>query len=123
MKKILKSSLKPFDANRSKNGEGKRSKAVAADCDGRNKKKRRPPTDHIPRERLDIEEDIELMEAMAYYKRDNGRQFPTWSEVLEVLCALGYRKIAEPTQMPAIRKEERARIVAAAEKPADAAED
>jgi hypothetical protein len=31
------------------------------------------------------------------YKRRSGRQFPTWSEVLEVLRDLGYRKVAEPT--------------------------
>jgi hypothetical protein len=40
------------------------------------------------------------MKAMDQYKRDNRRPFPTWSEVLEVLHALGYRKIAEPTAMP-----------------------
>lgn len=31
-------------------------------------------------------------EAMAAYKRQSGRLFPTWSEVLEVLVALGYAK-------------------------------
>jgi hypothetical protein len=40
------------------------------------------------------------MKAMDQYKRDSRRAFPTWSEVLEVLYALGYRKIAELTQMP-----------------------
>jgi hypothetical protein len=34
---------------------------------------------------------------MDLYKRANRRPFPTWSEVLEVLRALGYRKVAEPT--------------------------
>jgi hypothetical protein len=37
------------------------------------------------------------MKAIDDYKRRSGRQFPTWSEVLEVLQDLGYRKIAEPT--------------------------
>ncbi len=40
------------------------------------------------------------MRAMDTYKRLSGRQFPTWSEVLEVLYAMGYRKTAEPTPLP-----------------------
>jgi hypothetical protein len=40
------------------------------------------------------------MKSMDNYKRDNRRPFPTWSEVLEVLRALGYRKVAEPTALP-----------------------
>ena len=47
-------------------------------------------------------EEIEFMKAMDQYKRDNRRPFPTWSEVLEVLRALGYRKIAEPSMMPGL---------------------
>ncbi len=45
-------------------------------------------------------DEIEFMKAMDQYKRDNRRPFPTWSEVLEVLRALGYRKVAETTTMP-----------------------
>ena len=37
-------------------------------------------------------EAIEFMEAMENYRRENRRPFPTWSEVLEVLRLLGYRK-------------------------------
>lgn len=39
------------------------------------------------------------MKAMDDYKRKSGRPFPTWSEVLEVLISMGYRKVAEPTEM------------------------
>lgn len=43
----------------------------------------------------DPEADVrELTLAMDQYKRDSGRMFPTWSEVLEVLTGLGYRKRA-----------------------------
>jgi hypothetical protein len=42
-------------------------------------------------------EEIEFMMAIDDYKRRSGRQFPTWSEVLEVLRDLGYRKVAEPS--------------------------
>src|SRR5262245_61118947 len=37
-------------------------------------------------------DEIEFMRAMDEYRRKSGRQFPTWSEVLEVLKALGYKR-------------------------------
>ena len=45
--------------------------------------------------------EMEFMHAMHDYKQSSGRMFPTWSEVLEVLKALGYQKdasavVAEP---------------------------
>ncbi|HAD59594.1 MAG TPA: hypothetical protein DCG12_10140 [Planctomycetaceae bacterium] len=43
--------------------------------------------------------EVEFMRAMDDYKRKSGRPFPTWSEVLEVLMSLGYRKVAEPKEM------------------------
>jgi hypothetical protein len=36
--------------------------------------------------------ELEFMHAMKEYKQSSGRMFPTWSEVLEVLCDLGYKK-------------------------------
>ncbi len=36
--------------------------------------------------------EVEFMNAMQSYKQSSGRMFPTWSEVLEVLTSLGYRK-------------------------------
>src|SRR5213593_4708304 len=47
-------------------------------------------------------DEIEFMKAMDQYKRENRRPFPTWSEVLEVMRALGYRKVAEQSQMPGL---------------------
>lgn len=37
-------------------------------------------------------DEIEFMRAMDDYKRRSGRQFPTWSEVLEVVRSLGYSR-------------------------------
>ena len=37
-------------------------------------------------------DEIEFMQAMDAYKRSSGRMFPTCSEVLEVMRALGYEK-------------------------------
>src|SRR5215207_3645468 len=48
------------------------------------------------------DEEIIFMKAMDLYKRANRRPFPTWSEVLEVLRALGYRKVEEPTALPGV---------------------
>src|SRR5208282_5737419 len=39
--------------------------------------------------------ELEFMLAMNEYKHTSGRMFPTWSEVLEVLRALGYEKIPD----------------------------
>jgi hypothetical protein len=36
--------------------------------------------------------ELEFMAAMDSYKRQSGRLFPTWKEVLEVLTRLGYSK-------------------------------
>ena len=46
------------------------------------------------------DDETDFMKAMDRYKRENRRPFPTWSEVLEVLRSLGYRKVAEPTALP-----------------------
>jgi hypothetical protein len=40
-------------------------------------------------------DEIEFMQALDQYKRDNGRMFPTCSEVLEVIRALGYFRVDE----------------------------
>jgi hypothetical protein len=36
--------------------------------------------------------ECEFVHAIQEYKQSSGRMFPTWSEVLEVLRSLGYRK-------------------------------
>jgi len=37
-------------------------------------------------------DELEFINAVNGYKKRHGRPFPTWSEVLHVLRALGYRK-------------------------------
>src|SRR6516162_9518020 len=70
--------------------------------DRRQQGERRRQVDPTTCERDYTEEEIAFMKAMDQYKRDNRRPFPTWSEVLEVLRALGYRKVAEPTALPGL---------------------
>lgn len=43
------------------------------------------------------DEQFEFLMAIDQYKRLNSRPFPTWTEVLEVIKALGYRRVAEPS--------------------------
>jgi hypothetical protein len=66
----------------------------------RNQGERRRQVDPTTCERDYSDEEITFMKAMDAYKRANRRPFPTWSEVLEVLRALGYRKVAEATTLP-----------------------
>ena len=61
---------------------------------------RRRQVDPTTCERDYNDDEIAFMKAMDQYKRANRRPFPTWSEVLEVLHALGYRKVAEPLPLP-----------------------
>ena len=42
------------------------------------------------------DEQFGFIMAINEYKRVNRRPFPTWTEVLDILRALGYRKVAEP---------------------------
>jgi hypothetical protein len=63
---------------------------------------RRRQIDPTTCERDYSDDEVAFMKAMDQYKRDNRRPFPTWSEVLEVLHSLGYRKVAEPTAMPGL---------------------
>ncbi len=64
---------------------------------------RRRQVDPTTCEREYTDDEISFMRAMDQYKRDNRRPFPTWSEVLEVLFALGYRKVADRTVLPGLQ--------------------
>ena len=53
------------------------------------------------------DEQFEFLMAIDEYKRKNTRPFPTWTEVLEVIKALGYRKVAEPQPREQSKKKEK----------------
>ena len=40
------------------------------------------------------EEQLEFIKAVDEYKRANGKPFPTWTEILDLVLYLGYRKVA-----------------------------
>jgi len=89
------------------NDRRKRNIPVATDrrraqnaAEKRRTSERRRLIDPTTCERDYTDDEMDFMKAMDRYKRDNRRPFPTWSEVLEVLASLGYRKVAEATAMP-----------------------
>jgi hypothetical protein len=71
-------------------------------ADRRMQGERRRQVDPTTCEKEYSDEEITFMKAMDQYKRANRRPFPTWSEVLEVLRALGYRRTEAPTAMPGL---------------------
>lgn len=82
-----------------------RRKTVADDFSGEEQRvgdrrngERRRQIDPTTCERDYKPDEIEFMKAMDDYKRRSNRQFPTWSEVLEVIRDLGYRKVAAPSR-------------------------
>ena len=92
------------------NERRKRNIPVATDrraknaAEARARSERRRLIDPTTCERDYSDEETEFMKAMDRYKRDNRRPFPTWSEVLEVLAAMGYRRVAEPTDLPGAKR-------------------
>ena len=68
--------------------------------DRRQQGERRRQIDPTTCERDYTDNEIEFMRAMDQYKRDNRRPFPTWSEVLQVLHALGYRRTEDRGPLP-----------------------
>ena len=73
--------------------------------------RRRGPGRRISPERKAAEEgqmtdeQFEFLMAIDRYKRENQRPFPSWTEVLEVIKAMGYRKVAEPQSLKSFKKE------------------
>ena len=48
------------------------------------------------------DEQFTFLMAIDKYKRQNHKPFPTWTEVLEVAKAIGYRKVAEPQSIDSL---------------------
>jgi hypothetical protein len=72
---------------------------------------RRTPERRAAEEGEMNEEQFEFLMAIDEYKRANQRPFPTWTEVLEVIRAIGYRKVAEPQALESFRKEDKQETV------------
>ena len=106
----MSQNTQPADAPKALGNE-RRKRHIPVAIDRRNQKavservpkgERRRQVDPTTCEREYTDEEIAFMRAMDQYKRDNRRPFPTWSEVLEVLSSLGYRKVAVAGPMPGL---------------------
>ncbi len=51
------------------------------------------------------DEQFEFLKAIEEYKKVNRKPFPSFTEVLEIALALGYRKVAEPISLEELGKE------------------
>jgi hypothetical protein len=73
--------------------------------------RRRGPGRRLSEERKSAEqgqmsdEQFEFLLAIDEYKKKNSKRFPTWTEVFEVIKAMGYRKVAEPQSLKPFLKE------------------
>lgn len=74
----------------------KESEPVGAE---KRKVQRRRQIDPTTCERDYSGDEIEFMHALDEYKRNNGRMFPTCSEILEVIRELGYSKMDDDHAM------------------------
>jgi hypothetical protein len=52
------------------------------------------------------DEQFEFLMAIEEYKKENSRPFPTWTEVLELIKVLGYRKVVEPQSFQELQKQQ-----------------
>ena len=68
---------------------------------------RRSPERRAAEEGEMTAEQFEFLMAIDQYKRANQRPFPTWTEVLEIIKAIGYRKVAEAQPLESFRKEDK----------------
>jgi hypothetical protein len=66
----------------------------------RRKVPRRRQIDPTTCERDYTGDELEFMNALDDYKRRSGRMFPTCSEILEVVRALGYERLSRPEAQP-----------------------
>lgn len=64
------------------------------------KVQRRRQIDPTTCERDYSDDEIQFMQALDAYKRTSGRMFPTCSEILEVIRAMGYVRVT--SEMPAV---------------------
>ncbi|MEX0725147.1 MAG: hypothetical protein WEB58_19620 [Planctomycetaceae bacterium] len=85
--------------NRRVMGDRRKSEGTPFKASDRRKVERRRQIDPTTCERDYSVDEIDFMKAMDDYKRRSGRQFPTWSEVLEVVRSMGYRRVAEPSEI------------------------
>lgn len=105
MAKKLEVQMDRRDKKSERRGTDRRKEAMAVAAERRQGERREKVTrrrqiDPTTCERDYSDDEIEFMHALDAYKRFSGRMFPTCSEILEVLRALGYVRINEDSTLP-----------------------
>jgi len=78
-----------------------------SDLDRRRGPGRRRPDDRKSAEEGQMtDEQFEFVMAVDQYKKLNARPFPTWTEVLDIIKTLGYRKVAQPCDLKDLPKQD-----------------
>lgn len=90
-RKVLKSRPQTLLADPPHPAADRQTKPEEREEDGEPVERRRQ-IDPTTCERDYTADEVEFMNAMNLYRRKTGRNFPTWSEVLEVVRSLGYHR-------------------------------
>jgi hypothetical protein len=90
-RKVLKSRPQTLLADPPHPTADRQAKVEEREEDGETVERRRQ-IDPTTCERDYTADEVEFMNAMNLYRRKSGRNFPTWSEVLEVVRSLGYHR-------------------------------
>jgi hypothetical protein len=87
-------------AERRLNGTRQDGSDRRADLDRRRGPGRRRSDDRKAAEEGQMtDEQFEFIMAIDQYKKLNNKPFPSWTEILEIIKTLGYRKTAEPCSL------------------------
>lgn len=97
------------DKDESKEGFVERRKEVVERRLGMDRRRgpgiRRSPERKSAEEGEMNDEQFEFLLTIDQYKRDNKKPFPTWTEVLDVIKAMGYRKVAKAQSIHSFKEE------------------
>ena len=78
---------------------------VSASTDGEARAGEEPTTEETLKKARCPRSSSNFLMAIEEYKQYNSRPFPTWTEVLEIIKAIGYRKVAEPQSLEQLAKQ------------------
>jgi hypothetical protein len=91
---VAKANKAELVMDRRNDREERRKEIAAVPQERRAKVQRRRQIDPTTCERDYSDDEIQFMHALDAYKRTSGRMFPTCSEILEVIRALGYVRVS-----------------------------
>lgn len=91
---MAKSKKEEIVIDRRNEREERRKESQPIPQERRAKVQRRRQIDPTTCEREYSDDEIQFMHALDAYKRTSGRMFPTCSEILEVIRALGYVRVS-----------------------------